>query len=118
MVHSVNVDVEGAVPGAGVYFEQAASRRAAGTMHEHIQPPKRTNGRLHAADCFGGIRNVSRDGQSSAIQRLHISFHALSEQVVSREAAHRDVRPAKSELAGRSCAYAAAPSRNQANLSF
>ena len=55
---------------------------------------------------------------SSVIQGFHLSFHALGERVIGRETAHRDVRSTKRELAGRSCAYAAAPSRDQANLSF
>jgi hypothetical protein len=67
---------------------------------------------------LGGIRHIGRDGLSSVIQGFHISFHTLGECVISREAAHRDVRSTKGELAGSSRAYAAAPSRNQANLSF
>src|ERR1035437_2170322 len=41
MVHGVDVDVEGPVPGAGVYFAQAAIRRAAReTAHRDIGPAK------------------------------------------------------------------------------
>jgi hypothetical protein len=108
----VNVYVEGFVPGGGSYIEQAALRSAACTMHEHVQPSKRSDRLLNATGCFSGIRYISRYGQCSTIQSLHIPFNALRERVICRQAAHRDVRSSSGELAGRSRTYAATPSRN------
>src|ERR1035437_283836 len=118
MVHGVDVDVEGPVPGAGVYFEQAAIRRAARTVDQHIQLSEGCHRLLHAAGCFVGVRYISRDGESPAIQGFHLPFHTLREQVVGRETAHRDIGAAKSKLARRSRTDAAAPTGYQANLSF
>jgi hypothetical protein len=116
MVDGVNVNIEGPVPRAVIHFEQAALCRPARAMHKHVQPPKLRNGLLHAAGGFGGRRNIGRDRQRTALQGRYIRLHALGELFVGGKPAHRDVRPTGSQLACRSCSYAAATSCDQANL--
>src|SRR6185312_9130825 len=79
---------------------------------------KGCHGLVHRADGFAGVRHISRDGHSPAIQGFHLPFHILRKQVVSRETAYRDIGAAESELKRRSGAYATAPAGYQANLSF
>jgi hypothetical protein len=118
MVHGVNVDVEGPLPTLGIHFEQAAGSRAACAVHEDVQPAEKVDRPLHTVRRLDGIGDIGRDGQSLALHGFYFPLYLLGERVVSREAAYRDVRPSKSEIADCSCAYAATPSRDQTNLPF
>jgi hypothetical protein len=118
MVHGVDVDVESPVPRVSGSFEQAAIRRASRAMDQHIQVSQGRHGLLDAAKRFLGVRYVSRHGEYSAIQGFDLPSYTLCEQVVSRQAADRDVGTARSEFERRSRTDAAAAAGYQADLPF
>jgi hypothetical protein len=114
---SMYVNIEGPVPSAGIYIEEASICRASGAMDQHIQAPEGHYRLAYATNGFPGVRHIGRKGQDLAAQCFDFLFHALGEQIVLRKTADGDVRAAKGKLARRRRADSAASTRDQADLS-